>query len=311
MSQSLVSKELASLASQSIFQGSKSFSLASLFFSKTERSAVHLLYAWCRFTDDQIDQCDPADKAKQMEILHWLKAETSKAFQGQATGHPIFLGLQAVALKYRIPALYAEELLNGYEMDIRKNRYATAQELDLYCYRVAGVVGLMMCHIMGISDVRALEQANMMGMAMQMTNIARDVQADFLMGRVYLPQEWLKPVGIDDRSLLDVAQEVRLHSVVVQLVQRAESFYSRADHGLRALPWRAALAVAGARWIYSEIGRQVVQSGPLSLRQRTIVPLRIKLVLLTKGLLTVLRQMPSRWKSPFKSVEISQTLRLS
>lgn len=270
-----------------------------------------MLYAWCRYTDDQIDECDSSQPERIHQTLNQLRADTRLAFEGHATAHPVFQGLQAVVKKYRIPQVYADELLNGYQMDIEKNRYLNTKELDLYCYRVAGVVGLMMCHIMGISDQSALEKACQMGMAMQMTNIARDIQTDYKMNRIYLPLEWLQEFGIDPRSLLDVSSEARLHLAVTKLVQRADDFYQRADSGLTSLPLRAALAVSGARWIYSEIGRRVVRSGTTALRQRTFVSFGSKIRLLGRGLLMIAGQLPQRLHKPFQRVEINQTWRLS
>jgi phytoene synthase len=131
------------------------------------------------------------------------------------------------------------------------------------------------------------------------------------MGRVYLPQNWIRHAGIDSRSLLDVTNEKRLHQVVTRLVIRAEEFYTSADEGLLSLPLRAALAVAGARWIYSEIGRRVMTKGPIALRERTTVSFPSKIRLLLKGTLSVLSQIPKRLHKPFRKVEIDKVWRLS
>lgn len=301
MHPNLVSSTAALEAKATIFKGSKSFSLASLFFSAEEQAAVHLLYAWCRYTDDQIDEAtDPSAGAT---VLSELRQQTRLAFTDAEIKHPVFRGLQIVVMKYRIPHVYAEELLNGYEMDLVKKSYDNFHELDLYCYRVAGVVGLMMCHIMGLSDTRALRQATRMGMAMQLTNIARDVQTDFQMGRVYLPADLLREFGVDPRAPMDIRTEPGLMRALEVLIRRAETMYREADEGLLKLPWRAAVAVASARWIYSEIGRKLLQTQDV--RNRTVVGFVRKLALLFKGVVTVAQQLPHRLKNPFQPAEIT------
>ena len=178
--------------------GSRSFSLAARLFYADTRDAAFFLYGWCRFCDDQIDQT--MNLRLQENRVVELRASTTAAFSGQPGTNPVFVALEYIAGKYRIPSHYALELVEGMAMDVRKERYWDVEELVGYCYRVAGTVGLMMVHVMGISDEKALRHAADLGTAMQLTNIARDVLEDAAMGRVYLPLSWLDAMGVPEKN---------------------------------------------------------------------------------------------------------------
>ena len=163
-----------------ITHGSKSFSLASRLFPKKEREAAFMLYGWCRFCDDQIDEAVEQGKPELLsDRLGWLREETRNAFAGVPSNHAVFVAFSHLIKEYRIPEHYALELLEGMAMDVRNTRYETFDDLLVYCYRVAGVVGLMMSHVMGISSEDALRRACDLGLAMQLTNISRDILAYF------------------------------------------------------------------------------------------------------------------------------------
>jgi 15-cis-phytoene synthase len=176
-----------------------------------------------------------------------------------------------VIVTHRIPETYPLELLAGMEMDVVGTRYDTMDRLLQYCFRVAGVVGLMMCHVMGVRDAKALRHAAHLGMAMQLTNICRDVREDWEQhGRLYLPEDVL------------VARGPR--GAVAKLIEESERYYRSGDAGLPSLSFRCALAVCTARLVYAAIGRRLARRDYDVTRGRVVVPSLRKLYLLLKAL---------------------------
>lgn len=278
--------------------GSKSFSAAAQLFGREEKEAAIFLYGWCRFCDDLIDEAaNQNDPKKLAERLDWLKQETRKAFRGEPTQHEVFIAFSFIVQKYQIPMHYPLELLEGMAMDIDKRRYESFEDLTLYCYRVAGVVGLMMSHIMGVSSSEALRNACHLGIAMQLTNIARDIKDDFEMGRIYLPIGWLREAKIPVDALL--ADRSRLVPVVTRLLESAEKYYRSGDEGLRYLSFRPACAVASARRVYAEIGREVLRRGSRAWDERVWIPKGRKIQVMLRGVLSVLASLPQRWLHPW------------
>ncbi len=301
---------------QMIKVGSLSFSLASQLFGRRTRDAAHCLYSWCRHCDDYLDKVDlRADlsqserKALKAKHLEELREHTKSAYRGDPQTDPVFVAFQHVAIHYKIPEQYPLDLLDGMAMDASNFMYATQQDLELYCYRVAGVVGLMMVHIMGSNNEKALKHAVCMGNAMQMTNIARDVNEDFQMGRVYLPKEWLESEGLKPEQMLDRTKLPFTAEVVKRLLTLARANYEVGYSGLRFLPFRAALAVAAAGEVYSTIGKIILKRGPEAWDRRAIVPLWRKLLAVGKGMFRVIRIIPSRILRPWERTAIGITWR--
>ncbi len=274
---------LAQESTLAIRKGSKSFSLASRFFGEKEREACHLLYHWCRHCDDEIDGARSTAEARR--ALHHLFAEAEAVSRGETPNGRAFRAFKRVSDEYRIPALYARDLLKGFESDTEGARVRDEADLVLYCYRVAGVVGLMMCHIMGLDDLDARSNAVDMGIAMQMTNIARDVLEDFQNSRVYLPETWLVEAGVRRDMLF--ADSHALFSVVRRLLDLANTRYVSGRRGMNALPFRAAVAVSIAASVYSGIGEKILRRGPKALRHRTILNVFDKTMLTLRGLVRV------------------------
>jgi phytoene synthase len=281
----------------------KSFTLASLFFNATNFTAATKIYHWCRYCDDTIDETT-SDQAQKLAELRRL---TEMIFeQGRDLTNPPFLAMRDVAHRYGIPSDYLTELLNGMEMDVSKSRYETIQELELYSFRVAGTVGLMMTHVMGLYHLRSLPAAVELGLAMQLTNIARDVKEDLERGRIYLPQNWLRDAGVQG------AEEVRskpeaVFLVVRKLLLHSEKYYARATTGLIDLPFRAAWAVCVALELYREIGCEIVRRGPIALESRTMVSTSRKYFLVLRASAKMLLSLPKRaWRSasPVQLTEI-------
>jgi 15-cis-phytoene synthase len=180
----------------------------------------------------------------------------------------------------RIPARHALELLDGFAMDVAGRRYTTLADTLDYGYHVAGCVGVMMAMIMGARDTTTLDRAADLGIAFQLTNIARDVVDDARAGRVYLPADLLAAEGIDAVRPDDRAQWPALHRAALRLLDLAEDYYASARVGMSALPPRSAWAIAAARRVYRAIGQKLRRAGPSAWERRVSTTRAEKLLLL-------------------------------
>lgn len=282
------------LSVASLIEGSKTFSLAANFFKRDQYLNAAQIYLWCRHCDDVIDD-GPA-------TLENLRELTQKTFQTDSD--PVFMGFQRTRMTFQIPEFYPRELLAGMEMDLSKNYYSNFDELKLYCFRVAGTVGLMMSHVMGLYNEKALSHAAKLGMAMQLSNIARDIKEDYLRGRIYLPQEWLSLAEINPGELLHPSQKNKLRMVVKRLLGEAEALYQEASAGIIFLPFRSALAVTVARNLYREIGREVFRRHEIFPHERIVISKSRKIFLALMALLEVMFTLPRRIFHPEKPVTI-------
>jgi phytoene synthase len=283
-----------------ITKGSKSFSLAAKLFDAETRDAAVFLYGWCRYCDDQVDEAGKASDRAELEArLKALKAKTASAFSFEPQVEPVFVALQHIVHRYGIPAHYAIELIEGMAMDVRGTRYATLRELLLYCYRVAGTVGLMMSHVMGLRDESALRNAADLGIAMQLTNIARDIIEDAAMGRIYLPTSWLDEAKIPHDRIQAPEQREKLAMLTLRLLREADRYYRSGDAGLWHLSFRSACAVAAARHVYAEIGALLIKRGARAWDQRTYVTGARKIWVVLRGVLSLARTAPARWFRPW------------
>ena len=257
--------------------GSKSFAMASRLFDPATRDLVWDLYAWCRHCDDVVDgqtrghdRQPVADRAARLEAL---RAGTRTAFDGTADPAGPFGALARVVTATALPGRLADDHLAGFAMDAADRHYDTLDDTLEYAYHVAGVVGLMMAWVMGVRDRAVLCRASDLGLAFQLSNIARDVGDDLAHGRVYLPAGWLAAAGVRlaPGTTLDAVTAARVAPVVARLVAEAERYYASAWHGVAHLPGRSAWAVATARLVYRDIGRQVVRRGAGAWTSRTVV----------------------------------------
>ena len=183
-----------------------------------------------------------------------------------------------------LPA-YAFDHLAGFAMDVRETRYQTLDDTLRYCYHVAGVVGLMMAQIMGVRDNATLDRACDLGLAFQLTNIARDIVEDAEAGRCYLPAEWLTEAGLTRETLADPHNRQALSRVARRLVETAEPYYQSSLAGLPGLPLRSAWAIATAKQVYRKIGMKVVQAGSQAWdqRQSTSTPEKLAMLVAASG----------------------------
>jgi phytoene synthase len=260
-----------------IRKGSKSFSAAARLFDESTRESAYMLYAWCRHCDDVIDGQDlgfgaaAANEQGAEERLTSLYEDTRRVLAGEPADDPVFQALQRVVERHRIPARYPLELLEGFAMDVRGHRYDSLDDTLLYCYHVAGVVGVMMAYVMGVREKQTLRRASDMGIALQLTNISRDVMEDAGVGRVYLPAEWLAQAGVPANEIASPEHRSAVFSVVGRLLDEADRYYDSAYCGLPDLGFRSAWAIATARGVYRDIGGLVRNRGAAAWDERAVV----------------------------------------
>lgn len=277
----------------SIAQGSQSFAAAARLFSRETRDDAVMLYAWCRHCDDVVDgqtlghEQDENFRAGQRERLDLLRAQTVSALAGERTGDPVFEALRRVVERHQIPHRHPQELLAGFEMDVANRDYRTIGDTLEYCYHVAGVVGVMMAMIMGVRDPRTLDRASDLGLAFQLTNIARDIVDDARMGRVYVPEEILARHGISQIDPDNRSQWPALHAAALELLDLAERYYASAYIGMSSLPPRSAWAIGAARRVYRAIGTKLRNGGPSAWQQRVSTTKGEKIGLLSLALADV------------------------
>lgn len=289
------------LARASITQHSKSFALASKLLPRSAADDARVVYAWCRRVDDAIDHV-PA--AEQPAALARLQRELDEIYGPRQPADALAAAFQEVVRRTGIPRAYPEELLLGMGMDADRQVYATWDELLLYCYRVAGVVGLMMCHVLGVQERSALRHAAHLGIGMQLTNIARDVLEDWQRGRLYLPDALLAEVGcgglFTDLGRPFPAQDAPAVGRVVQrILDDAQPYYESGDRGVPFLPPRTAFAIRTARLVYSDIGRVLAERNYAVLEGRVHVTGARKLVLLAKAAAITVAELPAHFTRPF------------
>ena len=276
----------ASVYRDSIARGSKTFNFAAKFFGAEKARDAAMLYHWCRGCDDTIDELTGEE---QMRGLNQLRQSTEQALNGHGNDAPS-RALATLATKYRIPAHYPNELIEGMAMDVAFQPPRNFKEAELYCYRVAGVVGLMMAHIMGISDERALRSACDLGIAMQLTNISRDVMADYAMGRCYLPQELLQKHGLDVNNYAQAESREALARVVGELLDKADEYYASGQSGARYLSLRSSFVILIARFTYARIGNKVRARGAKAWDRRQFTNGAEKLLCLAQATIEWLKQ---------------------
>jgi phytoene synthase len=259
--------------------GSKSFFAASRVLPARVRAPATALYAFCRVADDAIDlSADPA------RALDGLRTRLDAIYADAPHAHLADRAFACVVQRYAIPRALPDALLEGFAWDAEGRRYPTMEALHAYGARVAGTVGAMMALVMQTHDAPALARACELGVAMQLTNIARDVGEDARHGRLYLPLDALARAGVDvPRWLAEPHFDARIAAVVAQVLAEAERLYARAEPGVAALPRDCRPAIQAARLVYAEIGRVVEAAGYDSVSRRAVVSGRRKLALMLRA----------------------------
>lgn len=274
--------DLEAQSREAIQKGSKSFAAAAALFDPETRADAEMLYAWCRHCDDVIDGqtlghgMSPVEDAPAR--LAALYAQTRSALAGEPPADPQFAAFQTVARRRQIPERYALDMIDGFAMDVEGRRYQTLDDLLDYCWGVAGVVGTMMALVMGVKpdQLDILRRAQDLGLAFQLTNIARDIVEDARNDRIYVPRAWLAEFGVPETAVADPAHREAIAVIASRLVHAAEPYYASARWGLRDLPVRCAWAIAAARGVYRQIGLDVVNEGAKAWDERVVVSGRMK-----------------------------------
>ena len=214
-----------------------------LFLPRSRRAAMYTVYAFCKEIDNAVD-APPAGSNPHEELRRW-RAELHAAYRGTPT-FPVTMSLAEHVRQLAIPQTYFNELIQGVEMDLTASRYASFQDLSLYCYRVASVVGLICLHIFGPTSARAQDYAVNLGMAFQLTNILRDIEPDAAQDRIYLPQDDLATFGCTDQTILQRHEHAAVRELFCFETARAHEYYTKAQAAFESLPARdqQALTVA-------------------------------------------------------------------
>jgi 15-cis-phytoene synthase len=247
--------------------GSKTFLAASHLLPSAVRDAACALYAFCRVADDAVDLVEDKHQAVQQ-----LQQRLDAIYAGTPWDHSADRALQAVVNRYAIPRALPGALLDGFAWDAQYREYQTLADLHDYCARVAGTVGTMMAMIMGVRSPEGLARATDLGVAMQLSNIARDVGEDARAGRLFLPLDWLEAEGIDRAAWLhQPAASPALGRVIERLLAEADRLYGQVDRGLHLVPANCRLGIAAARTLYAQIGHEVRKRALDSVSQRAVV----------------------------------------
>lgn len=260
--------------------GSRSFYAASFLLPQRYRDPAMALYAFCRIADDAID-CVGDDPVLQAEALEMLYDRLDRIYAGRPVDDPADRALADVVVEFSMPKRLLTALLEGFEWDAQGRRYEDISGVYDYSARVAGTVGAMMAALMGARSEALAARACDLGVAMQITNICRDVGEDARNGRLYLPRDWMREAGIDPDAWLEkpVFNDA-LASVIQRMLETADRLYQRADAGIAGLPMGCRAGINAARYLYAEIGRQLERQGLDSISRRAVVPPQRKLQLL-------------------------------
>lgn len=249
-----------------------SFYYSFLFLPPERRRAITALYAFCREVDDVVDECSDASVARVK--LAWWRTEVAAIYHG-APRHPVARALAEVAPRFRLDEARLNEIIDGMQMDLERNRYPDFTALQLYCHRVASVVGLLSAEIFGYRDRRTLEYAADLGMAFQLTNIVRDVGEDARRNRIYLPLDELARHDVSESDVLQARESDGFRRLMEFQIERAFGYYRAALAKLPAedrRPQRPGLVMAA---IYQATLEEIRRDGCRVLAQRvSLTPVR-------------------------------------
>jgi len=253
-------------------QSGSSFYYSFLFLPPEKRRAITALYAYCREVDDVVDECSDADLARAK--LAWWRKEIAGTFAGAAQ-HPVAKALIPVVRRFDLPQAYFHEIIDGMAMDLQYNRYPDFATLQSYCYRVAGVVGLMAAQIFGYRDPATLRYAENLGTAFQLTNIIRDVGEDARRDRVYLPLDELARFGVAASDIVHLRETDSFRRLIEFQIDRAREYYQRAFAELPRQDRKSQRPGLVMAAIYRTVLDEIYAGGCKVLSRRTsLTPLR-------------------------------------
>lgn len=229
------------------------------FLPKQRRLAITALYAFCREVDDVVDECSEYDVAQVK--LNWWKDEIQNLFERRPI-HPVTKALLPHIEPFQLSHEYFSEIIDGMEMDLKFNRYEDFSQLQLYCYRVASVVGYLSAQIFGYQDRNTLKYAHDLGIAFQLTNIIRDVGEDARRNRIYLPLDELAKFGVTESMILDCQETTAVNALMKSQIERAETFYDKALNQLPAIDKKSQRPGLMMAAIYRTLLREIAAEGP-------------------------------------------------
>jgi len=259
---------------------SKSFYFSTAFLPREKRRAIRALYAFCRTTDDTVDVLSQSAAEARPRLAEWRRASRLRPHEQT---NPVLAAWTLVRERYGVPQRYVEELIDGCEMDLTINRYERWSDLEHYCYCVASTVGLISMHIIGVNDddaalfERSRQPAIDLGIALQLTNILRDVGEDLARGRVYLPQEDLRRFGYTEADLKAGVIDDRFRALMRFEIQRAREYYARSIPAIAALKPDGRVAVGAAAILYRGILDKIIENGFDVFNKRAFLSFREKL----------------------------------
>ncbi len=246
-------------------QSGSSFYYSFMFLHRDKRRAITALYAFCREVDDVVDECSDENVAR--TTLNWWRTEVASVFEGNPQ-HPVCQALVPIVKQFNISQEQLLEIIDGMEMDLDHSRYADFKSLQLYCYRVASVVGLLAAEIFGYSDRKTLKYAHDLGIAFQLTNIIRDVGEDARRGRIYLPMDELQQFGVTAADILNAKESESFQELMKFQIERAQRYYRQALDQLPAVDRKAQRTGLIMAAIYRATLDEVVTGGCHVLKER-------------------------------------------
>lgn len=254
----------------------KTFYFASHLLPLQKKQAAYAVYALCRLSDDAVDH--ETDPKKAQQRLNNIQEKIDTAYAQKSTSDPLICAFRDAVKNTQIPRKYFDELLLGLKMDLSKKTFETFEDLDLYCYRVAGVVGLIMAKILKTSSPDAETCAVNLGKAMQLTNILRDICEDFEKGRVYLPLDELKRFNVRSEDLQLRKTSPQLTALLRFQIERARKFYEESEPGIQSIPGRREkIVVATMKKLYSMILEKIEKNGYNIFKKRATTTLLEKI----------------------------------
>ncbi|MDA7842986.1 presqualene diphosphate synthase HpnD [Methylophilaceae bacterium] len=247
-----------------------SFLTAFIFLKKEKREALTALYAFCREVDDIADECLDHEIASRK--LNWWREEIERLFKSEPQ-HPVSKALHPFISHFNLSKNYFIEIIDGMEMDVKFNRYESFEQLQLYCYRVASCVGILSANIFGFKNKNTLDFAKNLGIALQLTNIIRDLGEDARRGRIYIPLDELKKLDVSEEEIISLKNNKKIKDLVKNQVDRAKQFY---DLAIKTLPTedkksqKIGLVMGN---IYYVLLNEILKDDPEKiLNQKTILP---------------------------------------
>ena len=251
---------------------SKSFYFSARMLPSHQRWATFALYGFCRHCDNLIDTPRQRTETEILREIQLLTEELEVAYNTGESQHPVIRAFILVAKTYGIPIEYPLDLLKGVAMDVQQTRYKTFDELLLFCYRVAAVVGLMMTHVLGYKDERVFRYAKQLGIAMQLTNILRDIKEDKEMGRLYIPQTDLVQFDVTEQNIFNEEMTPQLQTLMKFQIERADRYYAEATPGISLIKTESQYAIYSAARIYRGILRKIEDQDYNPFLSRVFVP---------------------------------------